>query len=503
MTIYRPAPLTDAGSLPDIDRALGRSAPKSTAGVGPKRQEAAFAQMVLVADIGVLIASFFVAYSLRARLVWPGELLPLREFVWVLGVIIVLWPMLSRSFGLTQSQTYLWPRRLFLMTAKVQAIGALALLSTLYMLRAVEVSRLLMQTFLVVSGLAFAFERAAIRHAMVRSAAGRGAHGRRTLVIGTTAAAARFQRLINTMPHWGSEIAGFLATEAAFAKTFCSKPVMGRVRDMESILDRSIIDDVVLAAPLQVDTVDRIVEACAARGLTFHALIDMPARPQVSHHAEALGGGLYLMSMERTPSRVAPLRIKRLLDIVVAVPGMVVFGLAYLVCAPLIKLGSPGPVIFRQQRVGRNGRRFTLYKFRTMGRDAEAQKAALAAANGMRGHLFKLPADPRVTPFGRLLRRVYVDELPQFWNVLKGDMSLVGPRPPTPDEVESYEPYHRRRLSVRPGLTGPWQATGNGSVGDFEEVVRMEGDYIDQWSLRRDLHLLLRTCITVARMSGH
>ena len=503
MTIYRPAPITDIGPRPfDAGHGAMRRSGSSAIGVGPKRQEALFANAVLVADICVLVASFFLAYGLRARFVWSGELLPLQEFVWVLGLIIVLWPTLARSVGLTDSRTYLWPRRLFLLTFRVHVIGALALLSTLYMLRAVEVSRLLMQTFLVVSGMALAAERMVIRRVMVRSAAGRGPNGRRTLVIGTTPAAARFQRLLNTMPHWGNEISGFLIVDGSYVEKFCSKPVLGRVRDLEALLDSTVVDDVVLAAPMDVDAVDRIVQACAERGLTFHALVDMPAPPRARHHAESLGGGLYLMSLERTPQRVPALLAKRALDVAVSIPGLLAFGIAYLVCAPLIKLGSSGPVIFKQQRVGRNGRPFTLYKFRTMGRDAEAQKAALAGANGMRGHLFKVVSDPRVTPIGRHLRRLYVDELPQFWNVLKGDMSLVGPRPPLPDEVAGYAPYHRRRLSVRPGLTGPWQATGNGAVGDFEDVVRMESEYIDHWSLWVDVQLLLRTCGTVARMAG-
>lgn len=503
MTIFRTAPAVDAriGSMGVTSEYPETAAPANTR-VWPKRQEAMFAHAVLVADIAVLAASFFAAYVLRGRFAWYGELLPLQEFVWVLGLIVVLWPTLAQSVGLTESQTYLWPRRTFFLTARVHVIGGLALLSSLYMLRAVEVSRLLMQTFLLVSGVALAAERIVIRHVMLRSAAGRRPHGRRTLVIGTTPAAARFQRLVNSRPHWGSEISGFLMAEGPFVETFCSKPVLGRIRQLELLLDTTIVDDVVLAAPLDVPAVDRIVRACADRGVTFHTLIDMPAPPQARHYAEALGGGLYLMSLERTPQSILPLLAKRVLDLAISLPGLLVFAVAYVICAPLIKLGSTGPVLFKQQRVGRNGRLFTLYKFRTMGRDAELQKAALAGSNGMRGHLFKIVRDPRVTPVGRALRRAYIDELPQFWNVLRGDMSLVGPRPPLPEEVARYAPHHRRRLSVRPGITGPWQATGNGAVGDFEDVVRMECDYIDQWSLWGDIQVLLRTCATIARMAG-
>jgi exopolysaccharide biosynthesis polyprenyl glycosylphosphotransferase len=471
-------------------------------GVGPKRQEMLFAQSVILADLSVLIASFFVAYLLRTRLSWYSELLPLREFVWVLGLIIVLWPMLARAVGLTDSQTYLWPRRLFLLTARVHVIGGLALLSTLYMLRAVEVSRLFMQTFLIVSGAAFIAERAFIRRVMIWSSVDRSPYGRRTLVVGTTASAAQFQRLLIMRPHWGSEIAGFLTLDGPREQTFCDKPVLGRMRDLEPLLDAMIVDDVVLAAPLEDGEVDRIVQTCAERGLTFHTLVHVPSPPQARPYAEALGNGLYLMSLERTPQSVVPLLVKRLIDVIVGLGGVLAFGVAYLVCAPLIKLTSPGRVLFKHTRVGQNGRLFVLYKFRTMRSDAAAHKAALAGANAMRGHVFKMRNDPRVTSVGRVLRRLYLDELPQFWNVLKGDMSLVGPRPPLPEEVAAYASYHRRRLSVRPGITGPWQARGNGVVADFEEIVRMECDYIDQWSLWLDILVMLRTCSTVARMAG-
>jgi exopolysaccharide biosynthesis polyprenyl glycosylphosphotransferase len=471
-------------------------------GVGPKRQELMFAQSVLLSDLVVLVASFFAAYLLRTRVMWYGEMLPLREFIWVLGLIIVLWPMLARSVGLTDSQTYLWPRRMFLLTARVHVIGGLALLSTLYMLRAVEVSRLFMQTFLLVSGVGFIAERAFIRRVMLWSTADRSPYGRRTLVVGTTAAAAQFQRLLIMRPHWGSEISGYLEIDGPHEQTFCDKPVLGRMRNLELLLDAMIVDDVVLAAPLDDDEIDRIVQTCAERGLTFHTLVHVPSPPQARPYAESLGNGLYLMSLERTPQSVVPLLVKRLIDVVGGLAGVLVFGVAYIICAPLIKLNSPGGALFKHTRVGQNGRLFVLYKFRTMRSDAEAQKAALAGANAMRGHVFKMRNDPRVTRVGRVLRRFYVDELPQFWNVLKGDMSLVGPRPPLTEEVAAYASYHRRRLSVRPGITGPWQARGNGVVADFEEIVRMECDYIDQWSLWLDVLVMLRTFSTVARMAG-
>jgi lipopolysaccharide/colanic/teichoic acid biosynthesis glycosyltransferase len=166
----------------------------------------------------------------------------------------------------------------------------------------------------------------------------------------------------------------------------------------------------------------------------------------------------------------------------------------YLVVALLIKFTSPGPVLFRQQRSGLNGRPFTIYKFRTMATDAEARKQELASRNEMRGPVFKITNDPRVTPIGRFLRRYSIDEFPQFFNVLRGEMSLVGPRPLPVDEVKRFDDFsHRRRLSVKPGLTCTWQISGRNNVIDFNDWVRLDLEYIDNWSLWLDMKIICRT----------
>jgi len=166
----------------------------------------------------------------------------------------------------------------------------------------------------------------------------------------------------------------------------------------------------------------------------------------------------------------------------------------YLLIAVLIKLTSKGPVLFRQQRSGLNGRPFTIYKFRTMGVDAEQRKQELASRNEMRGPVFKVTNDPRVTPIGKILRRCSIDEFPQFFNVLRGEMSLVGPRPLPVDEVKRFDDFsHRRRLSVKPGLTCLWQISGRNNVVDFKEWVRLDLEYIDNWSLWLDMKIICRT----------
>ncbi len=209
-----------------------------------------------------------------------------------------------------------------------------------------------------------------------------------------------------------------------------------------------------------------------------------------------------LLGMLEPPRRSPiPIAIKRLMDIVGALAGLMIGMVAYLVYNRRIRRESGGSVIFRQTRVGGRGRVFQMYKFRTMKTDAEVDLERLRASNEMRGPVFKIRCDPRIIPIGRRLRSYHVDELPQFWNVLKGDMSLVGPRPPTPAEVEVYSPSHLLRLRVKPGLTGLWQVYGN-SVFDFEEIVKLDCRYIDCWSLWLDLKILVRTIPKLLRGGG-
>lgn len=189
--------------------------------------------------------------------------------------------------------------------------------------------------------------------------------------------------------------------------------------------------------------------------------------------------------------------MKRALDILGGLVGMVILVVATIFVAPAIKLESPGPVFFGQTRIGKNGRRFTFYKFRSMYRDAEQRKKELMAQNEVKGLMFKMEHDPRITRVGRFIRKTSIDELPQFWNVLKGDMSLVGTRPPTVDEFEQYEAKHKCRLSMTPGLTGMWQISGRSDIKDFDEVVRLDMEYIDNWNILKDIKILFKTVAVV------
>lgn len=268
---------------------------------------------------------------------------------------------------------------------------------------------------------------------------------------------------------------------------------LGSVDRLDDILEAHDVSELVVATTLREATLSDIAETCFERGVRI--LVIQPA-------AHILDGWAELTRVGRWPAyhlhparlELPALVLKRATDLVLATLGIVVAAPLMLLIAASIKLESRGPVFFRQRRVGLGGREFMMWKFRSMLHEAESRQGEIAHLNPYSdGRLFKLQGDPRITRVGRVLRRFSCDELPQLLNILAGDMSLVGPRPPLLSEVRSYEARHFVRLSVVPGLTGPWQVNGRNLITDFEEVVQLERSYIENWSLRSDLEIILRT----------
>ena len=213
-------------------------------------------------------------------------------------------------------------------------------------------------------------------------------------------------------------------------------------------------------------------------------------------------GDVPSLSMGPPEQRMRYMALKRVMDVAGGIVGSIIALILVIFVGTAIKLDSPGPMFFAQERIGKNGRKFKMYKFRSMYRDAEERKKALMAQNEMNGLMFKMKDDPRITRVGKFIRKTSLDEFPQFFNVLKGDMSLVGTRPPTVGEFEEYSNYHKRRLSMKPGITGMWQVSGRSDITDFEEVVRMDCSYIDNWSLWLDIKILFKTVAVVLKHEG-
>ena len=262
------------------------------------------------------------------------------------------------------------------------------------------------------------------------------------------------------------------------------------------------IDDVVFKLPGQGQkALFELITDFEDMGANCHYALDVPTGARGNATMEMFGEMFMATYTLRTQS-TWQLVIKRVMDICGAVVGLILCGIISIFLVPAIKLDSPGPAIFSQIRIGKNGRRFKFYKFRSMYVDAEERKKELMKNNEMDGLMFKMEDDPRITKVGKFIRKTSLDEFPQFWNVLVGDMSLVGTRPPTEDEFNKYNGHYKRRLMMTPGITGLWQVSGRSSITDFDEVVKLDLEYIDNWSLLGDIKILFKTVISVIKRDG-
>lgn len=270
---------------------------------------------------------------------------------------------------------------------------------------------------------------------------------------------------------------------------------IGLVDDLESLIREHHIDEIYVGQDIysNLELAQKYLDLCIEMGVTVRMIIDFYDRHTAQSYVTSVGTYPVVVFHTIALNRTAEC-IKRAVDIVGGVVGLILASPIMLVTAIAIKLDSPGPVFFKQTRVGKNGRQFKIYKFRSMYIDAEERKKELLSQNEIGGGvMFKIKDDPRITRVGKVIRKLSIDELPQFINVVAGSMSLVGTRPPTLDEVEKYQTNQWRRISIKPGLTGMWQVSGRSSIQDFEEIVKLDVEYIDNWSIWMDIKIMLKT----------
>ncbi len=455
--------------------------------------------------------SFLVAYWLRYRLeiggsVLPGFAQPFSFFVSKALMLVVISIAIFKLRGL-----YSQPRwTTFLDEASTILSGATTAMAVVILfsfLQRFYPSRLIfIYAWLVMIGLLAA--KRLITRTGRQYLWSRGIGVDRVLVVGAGPAGRRYMENILNSPHVGHQLIGFVdsapAEESwavATERRVVRPDYLGHLAAIPTVVQEQNIDEVVIALPPTAhEQVLPILEQCREQDVLFTLVPDL-FELAIDRVITYEVGGLPLIRLKESRIRGSNYVIKRGMDIFIASMVLFVTSPIMLLIAIAIKIDSPGPILFPQERVGKNWKRFTLFKFRTMYRDAEQRKAELQAAYNVGDLLFKLKDDPRRTRIGRFLRRTSLDELPQFFNILVGEMSVVGPRPQVPAEVENYEEWHCRRLDVTPGLTGLWQVNGRSDL-TFDEMVRLDVYYAEHWSPWLDIKLILRTIPAVLLARG-
>ena len=447
-------------------------------------------------------------YDLRKILISPNPLVNIGNHLWVLYFSLLSWGTLlyfQKGYDLSARRT---ARQEFAICAYSGLLGTISLLAFMSLLRLTP-SRLFIVGLLIV-GILMVW---GTRRVVLPFAQRRGSKPRRhVLMIGPASAATRFAAMLATPAYQWSQLMGYVSDESFEANTVKH---LGKLADLPKILDEEIIDEVILVRTAAESEKGvnwgQILELCLERGRTV-SLVDDIAPPVGAKVEASMMGQMPVLVLHNTPQNPLALGVKNVMDRVLAAMMLVLLAPLFAVVGILIKMHDRGPVFYNQERVGLNGRLFKFYKFRSMDVNASEiletmkrdDRAYYDSINTMEDPFFKAPddKDPRITPIGRFIRKTSIDELPQFWNVLKGDMSLVGPRPPLPKEVSQLEAWHRRKLSVKGGLTCIWQASGRNNVAEVDEWMKMDLEYIDNWSLWLDVKLLFQTVRSVIKRDG-
>jgi exopolysaccharide biosynthesis polyprenyl glycosylphosphotransferase len=468
------------------------------------RRYAAVLRLTLVAaDIGLALLVVAGGYSFRFGPTFGGT-----ENVstsqpdpnLIVAVFVGMWIAVLWMHGLYRARER-WTRRGEIAAVLRATLVQLALtLSALYVFKLPDVSRLLLLVVFPALTIAAIGIRIGIRQILV-FLRDHGRNVRFMLVLGANARAKAFADLVECHAELGLVVIGHLKADPSDNGVVLNRPLLGMLDDLEKILHSEIVDEVAICLPFSMEElIAQAVYLCEQEGKVVRMPVAPVERMLTTGRLESIDGvGVY--SLANGPDRALGLLVKRLVDIVGAALLMVAVSPVMAALAIAIKRDSKGPVFFRQERVGLHGRVFKLVKFRSMCLDAEDQLENLRENNEINGHAFKLNNDPRTTRIGRFLRRASLDELPQLWNVLWGQMSLVGPRPPLPNEVVNYDTWHRRRLSMKPGITGLWQVGGRHSP-EFDHWVEQDLDYIDRWSLWLDFKIIARTLPAVLTGTG-
>jgi exopolysaccharide biosynthesis polyprenyl glycosylphosphotransferase len=471
--------------------------------------EASMKMSLRAIDAAVVVLSFvLVAWARQAfGQFWTIDIVPgqrLLQAVTLQNQLHLIVPILPAWLGaLHAAGCYEDLRRtrkdvLFIKTVRAGVYATLGLLLLVFIFQpSTPTSRSFLLSYALVSVLALFWARLWI----VRRATALDQQPYNILVVGSAVEAAPFLDTLSRRRDWGLRIVGVIRPDDEEVTSVNGVKVLGTLSQLHDVLAQNAISQVFMTGRAwDTSTLREVADTCEEVGVTFSMDANFLGL-SVSRADVQDFDGWSVLSFASTPDNADALVIKRALDVIGATFALLIMSPLLALIALLIKLEDGGPIFFVQERSGLYGRKFPMYKFRSMVPDAEARKAALVAMNEMTGPVFKMARDPRITRIGALIRKTSLDEWPQFWNVLRGEMSLVGPRPPIPAEVARYERWQMRRLSMKPGITCIWQVSGRNTV-DFDTWMRLDLEYIDNWSLFLDLKLLLRTVPAVISGSG-
>ena len=455
----------------------------------------------VILDILCLQLAFILAYEIRVAKGIP-YLNPLYENM---AFVLVIFQLLVSFFGESFSGVL---RRGFLIEMKcmIEHEICVMLLAVLYLFMSQQGVMYSRGAFTIMCTLYFFIAYAARIgwKKVIRSRKFAEGEKRSILIITTDAEAATVVKALRGDSYGTYHLAGVALLDKNKTGSMIQRvPVVAGADDVTAYIHKNWVDEVFFALPEHVDIPKKIMKDCNRMGVVTHVQLAALNELGKNQVVEEIAGYMVLSSSINIVSSWQ-LLVKRLMDIAGGLVGCIFTGIIYIFIAPIMKVKSPGPVFFSQVRMGKNGKPFKIYKFRSMYMDAEERKKELMEKNNIKdGLMFKMDDDPRIIKgIGHFIRKTSLDEFPQFWNILKGDMSLVGTRPPTMDEWDKYELHHRRRLAIKPGLTGMWQVSGRSEITDFEEVVELDTKYIEQWSIGLDIKILFKTVTVVFTGSG-
>jgi exopolysaccharide biosynthesis polyprenyl glycosylphosphotransferase len=406
--------------------------------------------------------------------------------------VLPVWYFLFRINGMYESRRLdTVPRVAWIATWSVGE-GITLIILICYFLRITEISRLLVLLFGFINVIFLVLLRIVLKE-FLHTLRSKGYNFRRILIVGTGKRARSVANKLHAHREWGMVVYGFLSQSPEEVGTQLDEAkVIGSLEDLQKVISTNPIDEVHIALPLlNLDTISSLLEICEEQGIRTRVMLDLYS-PTISQvHLEDFRG-TPMLTFTASPMETWEMVVKDTIDRVGAFGMILLLFPLFLFLSTCIKVTSKGPVFFVQERVGLHKRRFLIFKFRTMVHNAEELLESLQDKNELSGPVFKIKDDPRCTFVGRLLRKTSLDELPQLINVLKGEMSFVGPRPPLPSEIAQYESWQYRRLSMKPGISGLWQVSGRNTL-DFEKWMKLDLQYIDNWSLKLDFIIMLRT----------